>query len=136
MERHARDNDIRFEQQRGLDQQRMLVVQQVMPHAAPHEFRQDDRDVSLVLQLHLLDVLEQRLQQRAIWRPEDDEPDVLTPLAPLLPQSSTSYERRAVAVPSCLFRVHHFTLGSGELSEQTKTHKEFINRPDRARMRR
>ena len=45
VERHARDDGVRLEEQRALDEQRALVVEQVVPPARRHELRQHDRDV-------------------------------------------------------------------------------------------
>ena len=47
VERHTRDDDVRLEQERALDQQRVLIVQQVLPESARHELGQDDRDVAV-----------------------------------------------------------------------------------------
>src|SRR6186997_1614440 len=67
VERYARDHDARTEEQGPLDQQRALVVQQVLPPAPRYELRQDDRDVVVGMRLlQLLDVLEERLHQRPV----------------------------------------------------------------------
>ena len=47
MERHARHHDVRSEEQRALDEERMLVVEQVLPDPARHELRQDHGDVAV-----------------------------------------------------------------------------------------
>jgi hypothetical protein len=64
--RNTRNDHVRLEKQRALDEQRVLVVQQVLPQATRHELRKDDRHVAArIFLLHVLDVLEQRLHQRA-----------------------------------------------------------------------
>src|SRR6059036_2054439 len=45
MKRHARHDRVRAEEQRALDEQRALVVQQMLPPARRHELRQDDGDI-------------------------------------------------------------------------------------------
>ena len=45
VERHARDDRVRLEEQRALDQQRALIVKQMVPPARRHELRQHHRDV-------------------------------------------------------------------------------------------
>ena len=56
MERNARHDHVRLEEQRALDQQCVLIVEQVLPQVVRYEFRQDYRDVPVrVLLLQLLD---------------------------------------------------------------------------------
>src|SRR5260370_7859320 len=72
MKRDARDDNAWPEQERRLDEERRLIVQQVLPPAPGDEFRQDHRDVVVrVGQLELFNVIHQRLHQRAIGRGED-----------------------------------------------------------------
>src|SRR5580765_1394182 len=64
--RHARDDDLLAEEERALDQERALVVEQVMPPARRDEFRQEDGDeVVGPLLVRDLDVLEQGLHDRS-----------------------------------------------------------------------
>jgi hypothetical protein len=62
MERDARDDRVRAEEQGALDEERALVVQEVLPPLGRDELRQDHRHVVLgPIALDLLDVVEQRL---------------------------------------------------------------------------
>ena len=45
MKRNARDHDVGLKEQRALDQQRPLVVEQMVPPFCGHELRQHDREV-------------------------------------------------------------------------------------------
>ena len=83
VERHAGDDGVRPEEQRALDQQRRLVVQQVLPPARGHELRQDDGHVVVgPLGLDLLDVFEQRLHHRSERRRQDDQLGLSAPRFP------------------------------------------------------
>ncbi len=71
---NARDDDVRLEQERAFDEQCMLIVQEMLPDPSPHELRQDDRYIAArVLVLHLLDIFQERLHQRSVWRLQDDK---------------------------------------------------------------
>ena len=83
MERHAGHNDVGPEQQRALDEQGRLIVVEMLPPAFRHEFRQDDRDVVAALFFgSLLDLFEQRLHQRTVWRGEYDQLHMPAPCRP------------------------------------------------------
>src|SRR2546428_11830411 len=62
VERDTRDDGVGFEEERTFDQQRPLIMEQMVPPARGNEFRQDNRDVAVrTLGRDLLDILEQRL---------------------------------------------------------------------------
>src|SRR5437773_4628121 len=86
MERHAGDDDVGPEEQCAFDEQRSLIVKQMLPPALRHELRQDDGDVVVGLLGGLFDVLEQWLHQRSEWRRQDDQPDAATPRVPVSSQ--------------------------------------------------
>ena len=76
--RHARHDDVVLEEQRPFDEERMLVVEQVLPQPTRHELGQDHRDEAVGIRtLDLFNVIEQRLQQRSKRRLEYDEVNVL-----------------------------------------------------------
>lgn len=88
MEWHARHHHIGFEQKCSLYQESVLIVQQVLPQLAGHELRQNHGDVcGPILALDLLDVVEQRFQQRAIGGLEHGERNPLPPTVPLSTQN-------------------------------------------------
>src|SRR5437899_10764876 len=61
------DDHAEFEEQRGLDQQGALIVQQVLPPARGHDLPQHDRDPPAgILLPDLLDIVEQWLEKRPI----------------------------------------------------------------------
>src|SRR5689334_22828094 len=67
VKRHARDDDVALEEQRTLDEQRMLVVQQVMPPALRYELGKNDRYPRIPPRTPgPFDISEQRLEQRPI----------------------------------------------------------------------
>ena len=67
MERYARDDDVGLEEQGPLDQQRTVVVEEMMPPFRRYKFRQDHREkVVGTLGVNLLQVLQERLHERAI----------------------------------------------------------------------
>ena len=85
MEGHARHDDVRFEQQRTFDEERVLVVEEMVPDSLRHELRQDHGDITVrALGLHLLDVFEERLHQGSIRRVQHDQLNPLAPFGPLL----------------------------------------------------
>ena len=83
----------------------MLVVQQVLPQPARHELRQHHGDVRRgIFALNLIDVLEQRIQQRPVRGLEDRQCHALAPAFPLrraarsvLAGSSATYTPRTSA---------------------------------------
>src|SRR5438093_4516680 len=84
MKGDAGDDRIRLEQEGAFDEQRTLIVKQVVPPPCGHEFRQNNRDVIVwMLRVNALDVFEQRLHQRAERRIEHDERHSVSPLRPL-----------------------------------------------------
>src|SRR5688572_26217780 len=87
MEGHAGDDDVGTEQQRALDQEGALIVQQVVPPLRRDELRQHDRDIGVAaFPLDLVDVFQQRFHQRSERRVEHDESRVAAPGLPVLLQ--------------------------------------------------
>src|SRR2546425_11728014 len=83
--RHIGNDGVLAEQERALDEQGGLVVHDVLPPSPREELGQDDRDHLLVAaRLDLVDVVEQRAQERAVRRRQDDQGDPESPPAPLL----------------------------------------------------
>src|SRR5215470_19263652 len=73
------------EEQRALDQQRGLVVQEVLPPASRHELGNHDRDhVRLAEREQVVDVVEERGEERAVRRGQHHQRDPESPLSPLL----------------------------------------------------
>jgi hypothetical protein len=84
MKWHAGDDHVRLEEKRPLDQQRPLIVKEVLPPLRGHELRQDDRqEIAPPFCLELFDVFEQRLQQRTVRRIHHDQRHALPPFAPV-----------------------------------------------------
>src|SRR6185295_8453816 len=77
-------DDSFFEQQRCLEEQRALVVQDALPPMGGENLRNDDShpDVWFFLQGFFY-VVEQGSQDRAVGRGEDEQIDTTTPLGPL-----------------------------------------------------
>src|SRR5438128_11909869 len=83
--RHIGDDGVLAEQERALDEQGRLVVHDVLPPPPREELGQDDRDHLLVAaRLDLVDVVEQRAQERSVRRRQDDQGNPESPLGPLL----------------------------------------------------
>src|SRR5436309_11779081 len=83
--RHVSDNRVLAEEERALDEQGRLVVEHVLPPPAREEFGQDDRDHLLVAAgLDLVDVVEERPQERPVRRRQDDQGHAEPPPGPLL----------------------------------------------------
>src|SRR5919108_5147823 len=83
--RHVRDDDVAAEEQRALHEQGRLVVQDVLPPAARQELRQHDRyHPSVAAGPYLLDVIEQRAQERPVRRRQHDQGHAEPPARPLL----------------------------------------------------
>src|SRR5438094_4307184 len=75
------DDHAELEEQRGLDQQGALIVQQVFPPARGHDLAQHDRDPrTWILLPDLLDIVEQWLEKRPIRRGQDHQWNARAPL--------------------------------------------------------
>ena len=60
---HVRHDDVLPEEERSLDQERRLVVQEVLPPVRGHELRDDDGDHVIVAECQqVVEVLEKGLQ--------------------------------------------------------------------------
>ena len=85
MKRCARD-DVRLEEECPFNEECPLIVEQMVPPPCGHEFRQDDSEkIVLTLSIDTLDVLEQRLQQRAVGRLKHDQRNIVFPPLSILP---------------------------------------------------
>lgn len=59
MKWNAGDHNVRLEQERAFDEQRVLIVQEVLPDPPRHKLRQDHRHIPVrIFALDLLDVFE------------------------------------------------------------------------------
>src|SRR4028118_1456034 len=84
--RHAGYYPVLAEQERAFDQQRGLVVQQIMPPARRDKLRQHDcNHVVVPLAVDLVEVAHEWTDQRAVGRVEDDKLCCTAPFGPLSP---------------------------------------------------
>src|SRR6267143_5644030 len=89
--RHVGDDRVPPEEQRTLDQKGRLVVQDVLPPVPWQELREHDGDHLLVpARLDLVEIVQERPQERAVRRGQDDQGDAEAPLAPLLLEAGRS----------------------------------------------
>src|SRR5438309_589678 len=85
----VRHHDILPEEQRAFDQERRLVVQEVLPPVLGHELGNDDGDHVVVAEGEkMVEVLEKGLEERSIGRGEHDKRRAHAPLDPFLLQAT------------------------------------------------
>src|SRR5262249_3604354 len=84
VEGDARDHGVRLEQEGAFNEERPVVVKQMMPPPRGNEFGQHDGDIVVgTFVARLLDVFEQRLHQRSKRRLQNDERHAIAPLLPV-----------------------------------------------------
>src|SRR5437764_5363114 len=82
---HARDDDAAAEEERAFQEERTLVVQEVLPPARWHELGEHDRDdVDVPAAADAVEVAQERAYERAVGRRQHDQFDTRAPLLPLL----------------------------------------------------
>jgi hypothetical protein len=87
MVRHVGDDRVGPEEQRRLELEGTLIVEQLFPPVLGHELRQDDGEQRVrVLLVNGIDVGEEWSREAAVGRLNDDERNAATPLLPLLTQ--------------------------------------------------
>src|SRR5947209_17357604 len=78
---HIGDDGVPPEEERALDQEGRLVVQDVLPPVTREELREHDGDHLLVTaRLDLVEIVQERPQQRAVGRGQDDQRHAEPPL--------------------------------------------------------